>query len=396
MFMRIHCVGVGLHSAVTALLLGATSASAIDCQGLVGKTYGEALVVETDDVAPPFTVSSMDPSAPRGVTVKVPFCRVRGNVRPTSDSSINFDVWLPPAATWNGKYEGIGNGGFAGAVIYPGLARGLEAGYAVSGTDTGHSGATSDSRWALTHPEKIEDLGWRSIHLTSIASKAIVEAYYGRSPSHSYFNGCSTGGRAALVEAQRFPTDYDGIVAGAPAIYWPQLLATGASRLKRVITQPEAWLSAAKLKMVNRASLAACHGESGVLDDPGECRFDPSALVCKTGETEACLTAPELETLQVIYRGLQDAKGGEIYPGFPAGDEASWSVVMMGPDGLRGRGSYNYPFPTGFYRDLVLQRADWDIRNFNVDGSCAGGRREDRSSCVRRESGPEQLQSGRG
>jgi feruloyl esterase len=352
---------------VAVLLAWSSRAEAIDCQGLIGKTYADAVVVETEDVVPPFAASNLDLTAPKGgVSVKVPFCRVRGTLRPTPDSNINFEIWLPTANAWNGKYEGVGNGGFAGTVILPGLARGVEAGYAASGTDTGHSGLLSDSIWALGHPEKIEDLGWRSVHLTAVASKAIVEAYYGKGPSHSYFNGCSTGGRAALLEAQRFPSDYDGIVAGAPAIYWPQLLATGASRLQRVIANPQAWISGAKLAAINKASLAACHSESGVLDDPGKCQFDPSSLLCKDGDSESCLTTPELETVKTIYGGLRDEKGNSIYPGFAPGDEAAWSLAMLGPSEKRGVGSFNYPFPTGFYRNLVLQRADWDVRNFNL------------------------------
>src|SRR5579863_775523 len=149
-----------------------------------------------------------DPPAP--VTVKAPFCRVDGSIKPSQDSDIAFEVWLPPAPAWNGKYEGVGNGGFAGSLIYSPMAWALEAGYAVSGTDTGHTGGSLDSGWALGHPEKIVDFGWRGIHETASASKSIIEAYYAKAPAHAYFSGCSDGGREALMEAQRFPKDYDG------------------------------------------------------------------------------------------------------------------------------------------------------------------------------------------
>ncbi len=167
----------------------------------------------------------------------------RGVLKLSADSDIRFEVWLPPESAWNGKYQGIGNGGFAGSLIYRSMDRSLEADYAVSGTDTGHSGGPLDSAWALGHPEKILDFGWRAIHETAVASKAIIEAYYGELPVHAYFSGCSNGGREALMEAQRFPRDYDGIVAGAPAIvmtagrrmrahYWPSSASATFTRAR--------------------------------------------------------------------------------------------------------------------------------------------------------------------
>ena len=147
------------------------------------------------------------------------------------------------------------------------MDRSLEAGYAVSGTDTGHSGGPLDAAWALGHPEKIVDFGWRAIHETAAASKAIVEAYYGKPPVHSYFSGCSDGGREALMEAQRFPQDYDGIVAGAPANFWTKLL-TNAVWTEQALNQPNGWLSPEKLSIVTKAVIETCNGEGGYLDDP--------------------------------------------------------------------------------------------------------------------------------
>ena len=141
--------------------------------------------MKTDDIATPVTIANM--AAPGGVELKGPLCRVRGVITPTADSNINFEVWLPPAGSWNGKYEGIGNGGFAGVIVYPAMEWALEGGYAVSGTDTGHSGLMNQSGWALQHPQKVEDLGWRAIHETALASKLIVKAYYGDAPSRSVF-----------------------------------------------------------------------------------------------------------------------------------------------------------------------------------------------------------------
>ena len=221
---------------------------------------------------------------PQLVSVPVPFCRVEGVIRPTTDSDIRFELWLPPPATWNGKYQGVGNGGFAGFITYQPMAQALEAGYAVSGTDAGHVASVTDARWAIGHPEKVADFGWRAIHETAQASKAIAEAYYGRAPSHAYFSGCSDGGREALMEAQRFPDDYDGIVSVAPANYWTQGVPGFIWDEQALIAEPGGALTARKLPAITAAVLAACHGEDGILDNPRQCDFDPSVLLCKGAE----------------------------------------------------------------------------------------------------------------
>jgi hypothetical protein len=348
---RSRAIGRSTIALVLAFTSGSSYARAADCHRLVGERFNQALVVEADDIAAPVTIADM--AAPEGVELKTPFCRVRGVITSTADSDINFEVWLPPAGNWNGKYEGIGNGGFAGAIVYPAMYWALEGGYAVSGTDTGHSGLMKQSGWALRHPEKVEDLGWRAIHETALASKSIVEAYFGSAPSHSYFSGCSTGGRQGLVEAQRFPTDYNGIVVGAPAIYWPQLLASDLQTLQAA-SMPESWVSPQKLDAVHKAALEACHAENGVISNPSECHFDPVTLLCKKGQIGECLTDGELATVQIVYKGLQDASGKSIYPGFPPGTESNWSKQKMGTSRDRVTESGTYPFPTGFFRDVVF------------------------------------------
>src|SRR5216683_6376263 len=151
------------------------------------------------------------------------FCRVTADDNPTPDSDIKIEVWMP-ASGWNGKFRGQGNGGFAGEIDYRALALAVFQGYASGGTDTGHAGSGTDASWAMGHPEKGIDFGYRGIHEVTQKSKSIVDAYYGRAPKHSYFASCSNGGREALMEAQRFPEDYDGILAGAPAYDWTHLL----------------------------------------------------------------------------------------------------------------------------------------------------------------------------
>jgi len=142
------------------------------------------------------------------------FCRVAATVKPSADSDIKIEVWMP-AAGWNGKFEAVGNGGWAGTISYPAMAQALARGYATTSTDTGHS--TPGATFALGHPEKLVDYAYRSEHEMTVKAKAVVNAFYGSAPTKSYFNGCSTGGRQALIEATRYPDDFDGIVAGAAA-----------------------------------------------------------------------------------------------------------------------------------------------------------------------------------
>jgi hypothetical protein len=348
------------------------SASAATCETLTGKTFGDATISAANAIAPPFTVMSLDPPAP--VAVNAPFCRVQGVLKPSPDSDIKFEVWLPPADVWNGKYQGVGNGGFAGSLIYNSMVWSLGGGYAVSGADTGHAGGSLDSAWALGHPEKIVDFGWRGIHETANASKAIVEAYYGKAPSHSYFSGCSDGGREALMEAQRFPKDYDGIVAGAPANSWTKLLTAAIWDAQALNAQPESWLSPAKLTSVSKAAVAACHGENGVIGDPGKCDFDPSILVCKGEPSDSCLTAPELTSLRKIYSGPQDASGKSTFPGFTPGGEAgpsAWSLWITGSEPKRTTGSLIYIFGTGFFGNMIYDKPDWDFKSADLGKSLA-------------------------
>ena len=175
---------------------------------------------------PPAPFSGMDVSA---LYKSLPaFCRVVAEAKPTADSDIKLEVWLP-ASGWNGKLQGLGNGGFAGLIDYPELGLAMSKGYAATATDTGHTGSPVDAAWALGHPEKVVDFGHRGIHEMTRVAKELVHAFYGKAAQHSYFAGCSDGGREALMEAQRYPADYDGILAGAPANYWTALLSTAAS-----------------------------------------------------------------------------------------------------------------------------------------------------------------------
>ena len=211
-------------------------------------------------------------------------CDVRGVIRPSRDSNIKFALWLPAASAWNAKYRQEGNGGWAGAINTASFAEPLRRGYAVAGTDNGHEGG-GGADWAIGHPEKLIDFGYRAVHETAVQSKAIIRAFYGRDPERSYFNGCSDGGREALMEAQRFPEDFNGILAGAPANNWSRLFTAFVWNERALLATPDSAIPPAKLPVIQRAVMAACDRLDGVADglieNPRACRFDPAVLVCK-------------------------------------------------------------------------------------------------------------------
>ena len=210
-----------LKNCLLAFALAAAPAlAATSCESLASLSLPGATINSSQTVAPGAFTLPANPNAKGKAAASDPykdlpaFCRVIATLKPSSDSDIKIEVWLP-AEGWNRKYQAVGNGGWAGVISYSALAEALRGGYAASSTDTGHVGGSGS--FALGHPEKLIDFGWRSEHEMTVKSKAIIQAFYGAAPRLSYWNGCSTGGRQGLQEAQRFPDDYDGIIAGAPA-----------------------------------------------------------------------------------------------------------------------------------------------------------------------------------
>ena len=297
------------------------------------------------------------------------FCRVAGVLRPTSDSEIKFEVWIPEN-DWNGRFLGVGNGGFAGGIYYQQLAGNLQRGFATAGSDAGHQAEAEDASWAFGHPEKVKDFGWRAVHLTAERAKEIIAAYYGKPVSKAYFDSCSDGGREALMEAQRFPEDYDGILAGAPANNWVHMLSSGVDVAQATRGDPRAYISSLKLPAIQRATLAACDGQDGVKDgiinDPATCHFDPQVLLCKDEESIDCLTQPEVNSLKRYYQGGVDSQGKSIFPGFVLGDESGWRdwIVGHGPGSGSGDG-----YVRNYFRYMVTGAPKWNVLTANVDES---------------------------
>jgi len=296
------------------------------------------------------------------------FCRVVAEVSPTADSTIKLEIWLP-ASGWNGKYQGQGNGGFAGMIGYPALGAAIKRDYATAGTDTGHTGG--DAAWALGHPEKVIDFGYRGLHEMTLKAKAFIEAYYGNQPQHSYFASCSDGGREALMEAQRFPQDYDGILAGAPANFWTHLLVAAIWVTQATTLDQASFIPADKLPAISDAVIAACNGQDGVADgllnDPERCSFDPAMLLCKEADSKTCLTAPQVAALKKIYAGPHDSAGHQLFPGYVPGAEeglGGWGLWITGS--APGHSLMAF-FGTQFFTNMVYEQAGWDYKTFDID-----------------------------
>jgi feruloyl esterase len=260
------------------------------------------------------------------------FCRVQGLIH----GRIHFEVWLPAAGSWNGMLQGVGNGGMAGAVPYSALLPALEAGYAAVGSDLGHQSDFVESRWAAGHPELVRDWGHVATHEMTVRAKAIARAYYGSPVRRAYFTGCSGGGRQGLMEAQRYPGDYNGIVAGDPTINFVRLTTAGRLWMALHLFRPDGGpgnIPAAKLSMVTRAVTAECDAldgvTDGVLDDPRACRFDPAKLVCKGPDGDDCLTAAQAASLRKVYDGAVASTGEAVFPGYERGAEAGFAAGQL-------------------------------------------------------------------
>ncbi len=354
---------------LTSALLGCSvEARAASCGSLRSLSLESTAITTAEQVdngtlAPPYGSSLASLPA---------FCRIAGVIRPTHDSEIGFEVWMP-VENWNGRFLGVGNGGFAGTINYGQMGSSLRHGFATASTDTGHQAGAEDASWAFHHPEKITDYGYRALHLTTLRAKEILAAFYRRPAEHAYFDSCSNGGREALMEAQRFPEDYDGILAGAPANSWTRMLSSAIDVVQTMTDDPAAYISAMKLPAIHRAVLEACDAQDGVkdgiLNDPSQCRFDPATLLCKREDSLTCLTAPQVKTLRKLYAGGADGKGHSLFPGYLPGSELpAWDSWVVGSGPGAGAGSR---YPVNFFRYMVTGDSKWEILNAEAGRSQA-------------------------
>ncbi|MEO8078794.1 MAG: tannase/feruloyl esterase family alpha/beta hydrolase [Acidobacteriota bacterium] len=361
-------------SSVAALLLAAagvagTPAGVRTCAALTGLRLSDTTITAAEEVAGP---AFAPPDGPEIMDLP-PFCRIAAVTKP----AITFEVWLP-LSSWNGKFQGVGNGGMAGTIGYGSMAAALRRGYATAGTDTGHVAQGSfDASWALGRPDLIADFGHRGLHLTTVNGKAITKAFYGKRPAHAYYVGCSKGGQQGLMEAQRYPDDYDGIIAGDPANNWTRFYA-GAHLWYSLATtkDPASYIPASHVPLLTDAVNAACDDldgvHDGVLNDPRACRFDPAVLTCQPGQDpETCFTAAQVKAVKDIWAGARTSAGELVYPGLAPGGEAGpggWAAWVTGTapsEGTHSRAA------DGFFKYMVFDDPDWDFRTFNYDTDVA-------------------------
>jgi feruloyl esterase len=353
----------GLILGAAAGLL-ATPAFAATCESLAGKTLADTKIASAVDTAP---FSNTDPMF-GPFKVEKSFCRVSGTIAP----AIKFEIWLPEPGAWNGKLQGVGNGGVAGSIAQGSLAAALGRGYAAVSSNLGHDGGPIDFDFAIGHPELVSDWGHRATHMMTVVAKAAIEAYYGKPPAKSYFTGCSGGGRQGLMEAQRYPADYDGIVAGDPTADFTRLTLGG--RLWEAIAtlkDPSHYIPASKVPVIAAATVAACDAldgiKDGVIDDPRQCKFDPATIQCKAGDRPDCLTEGQVAALKAIYAGATYADGKQIFPGYMPGGElgpAGWATYVSG---LAPGKASQFLYGGNFARFMVMERPDYDPLTFDYD-----------------------------
>lgn len=362
----------------TALLAAATAsvsfpqplivAAGTSCETLASLSLPHVTVTRTETVSagafkPPTTGGSQPAGGVRAVAFSsLPaFCRVAATLTPSDDSDIKIEVWMP-ISRWNGKFEAVGNGGWAGSISYPALATALARGYATASTDTGHEGA--NGQFALGHPEKLTDFAYRAVHEMTVQAKSIIDSFYGTGPRLSYWVGCSGGGRQALKEAQKYADDYDGIVAGAPANYWTHMVAHSIWVGQATLKDPAGMIPREKYPAIHQAVLEACDTldgvKDGVLEDPTRCHFDPAILACKSGDAPNCLTESQVDAARKIYGALKNPRTSEeIFPGLEPGSENAWAGLAGGPA----------PFAPAMdhFKYVVFKDPNWDFRTLNFD-----------------------------
>jgi len=284
-------------------------------------------------------------------------------------------VWLP-TNTWNGKFKADGNGGWTGSISASTLADGVRRGYAQAMTDTGHEGGSAS--FAMGHPEKLIDFGYRSIYEMAKTGQTLTEAFYESPIRYSYFNGCSAGGRQALKAADMYPELFDGVVAGSPGAYWTGRALQSVWVGQATHATEGSMIPSEKFPAIHEAALKACDmidgAKDGIIDDPRNCDFDPASIQCKGADMNDCLTAAQVATVRKIYADVTNPHTGTVYfPGHEPGSELGWRT-MAGTN----------PFGPGvdLFRYILYADADWDYKTFDFDKGAEAALDADRPADV--------------
>ncbi len=349
---RIVCV------AFLAMMMARVSAAAT-CESLTSLSLPNTTVTVAQTVAAgAFTPPGRGGRGGAAFASLPSFCRVAVTLKPTPQSDIKAEVWLPSAG-WNGKLQVVGNGAWAGSVSYPAMATAVAAGYVAASTDTGHTGGAENAK---RHKDVLIDFAHRAVHETTAAANKIINGLYGAAPKLSYFNGCSTGGRQALTAAQRYPDDFDGIIAGDPAIHGLDLALGQIWYSQAMAKDPASTIPREQLALMHRAVVDACDGndgaKDGVLENPPACRFDPKVLACAADGRSAagtnCLTPAQVEAAQKVYAGARDSKGKAVFPGLEVGSEGGWSPTPVG-------------YAVDLFKYVVFKNPAWNPNTLDFD-----------------------------
>jgi len=362
--------------ALTCVLACAPSSFAATCESLSSLALPNTTITLAQTVpAGSFVAPARGGGRGQPLSDLPEFCRVQATLKPSSDSDIKMELWLPIASSWNNKLRGTGNGGLGGGagVNANALANGVRRGYATACNNTGHDG---DSSYALEHPEKIKDFGYRSAHEMTVASKAIVKAFYSTAPKYAYMAEGGGGTIAALSSAQRYPDDYDTIAVTGMSSYLTRHTFGQMWIWQATHKDAASFIPQEKCPVLHKAALDACDAldglKDGIVGDVARCKFDPSVTMCKSGDGPDCLTAAQIEAAKKIYAGPHNPRTGEeVYSPLYPGSELGWGQLAGGdvPLGI----------PVEFFKYYVLRDPNWDYktRPINFDSDVTASNRPD-------------------
>ena len=366
----------GIVVGLLALTIRPQPATAASCESLKSVTLSQGTITVAEIVAPGAYKAPPPPPPPPGFPTPPPpapgapspyadlpaFCRVAATLKPSSDSDIRMELWLPSPETWNGNFRGTGKGGLAGGMVSNGLAGGLRQKFATAANNTGHEGNAGDSSYLIGHPEKIKDFGWRATHEMTVASKALMKAYYGKAPGYSLLSEGGGGNVAGLSSMQRFPEDYDLVGALGMSGHWTRLVFGDMWYFQATHLDEASFIPPTKYPAIHEAALNACDAldglKDGIIGDVEHCKFDPVAIQCQGADAPNCLTAPQVEAARKIYRSAVNSKGQELYGPMYPGSELGWGRLS---------GANLWFITNEFFKYYVFQDPQWDYKTRPVD-----------------------------
>lgn len=358
-----------LPLALSSVCCGAT------CEGLASVTLPNGTVTSAEAVEagkfvpppPPEGIGAFGGARPR-VNDLPAFCRVTATLKPSSDSDIKAEFWMPVSA-WNGRLQPTAAGVFLGMLNYAALANILRTGAATATSDNGHEGGSAS--FALGHPEKLKDFAERAGHVTMLDAKLLIRAFYGKGPNLTLMNECGGGGRTAITEVQRYPDDLDIAMVGGLDTHSTHHTLGQMWVWQATHSSPESYIPPEKYPILNQAALEACDARDGAKDgliqNPARCNFDPAAVACKGADTAACLTRPQVEAARKIYSPVRNSRTGEyLLGGLMPGSELGWGTMA---------GAQPFPYAFDFFKYLVFKDPKWDYNkrpvNFDSDVAAA-------------------------